>query len=282
MKPYAELLEFNQPNPIRLEGFTKIRDAFPGLSNELPWYRPDSGSDFEDGDYYDPERIMEFAGRGDYGESNQRKLGEMATVTKVRATDGPVQFAESYTAKVPILQKYIGMGHQSMIEFGWATFYMEFSRVVLAELTRHRLASYQVESQRFVKYEDLTTDELLDMCYYPEGYEDVKISNVNMGYFEISWKEMMDSIYISGIEAYKDARKAKVAPQDARYLLPNSFGTRLCMATNVREWRHIIGLRLDKSAQPEIRELMQQVYDQLIMVFPNALSGVLDSGRGIR
>jgi flavin-dependent thymidylate synthase len=266
MKPYAELLEFNQPNPIRLEGFTKIRDAFPGLRNELPWYRPDSGSDFEDGDYYDPERIMEFAGRGDYGESNQRKLGEMATVTKVRATDGPVQFAESYTAKVPILQKYIDMGHQSMIEFGWATFYMEFSRVVLAELTRHRLASYQVESQRFVKYDK--TIDINDMFYFPDGLSPED-------------KEQLEMLYMDAVGVYQ-ALRVKNAPQDARYALPNGFKTRMCMAANVREWRHILQLRLDKSAQPEIRELMQQVYDQLIMVFPNALSGVLDSGRGIR
>ena len=41
-------------------------------------------------------------------------------------------------------------------------------------------------------------------------------------------------------------------------------------------------MRLDKSAQPEMVELMQQVYDQLVDVFPNILYGVNDGGRKVR
>jgi flavin-dependent thymidylate synthase len=223
-----------------------------------------SNSDFEDGDFYNPERIMEFAGRGDYGESNQRKLGEL-----VKVVHGDKGAGTGTEAKVPILQKYLGMGHQSMIEFGWAAFYFEFSRTVLAELTRHRLASYQVESQRFVKYDDITRENIGEYFYLPDvGYP--------------MDDEGMIPHYEASLTLYQNLRKSGVSPQDARYVLPNAFKTRMCMAANVREWRHILTLRLDKSAQPEMRELMAQVYDQLVMVFPNALHGVTDGGRGIR
>jgi thymidylate synthase (FAD) len=84
------------------------------------------------------------------------------------------------------------------------------------------------------------------------------------------------------MELYRELRKKGVAPQIARYVFPNAMRTRLIMKTNVREWRHIIKLRTDKSAQPEMRELMLQVYDQLIDVFPNAMHGVLDGGRAVR
>jgi flavin-dependent thymidylate synthase len=95
-------------------------------------------------------------------------------------------------------------------------------------------------------------------------------------------KDDFEQIYTLSLELYKSLREAGVAPQLARYVLPNGFRTRMIVSANIREWRHIIQLRLDKSAQPEMQQLMQQVYDQLVMVFPQSLSGVLDSGRGVR
>ena len=53
---------------------------------------------------------------------------------------------------VPVtrIQKWIGMGHESPIEHAIATFSIEgISRSCLAQLTRHRLASFSVESMRY-------------------------------------------------------------------------------------------------------------------------------------
>lgn len=266
MNPYAELLEFNQPNPIRLEGFTRIRDQFPGLKDFRNWKGETSGIGRPGDEYfYDPERIMEFAGRWDYGENNARKLGE--TVRVFNPQDSSPTYLRT-EIEVPIIQKYIAMGHESMIEMGDATFFIECSRVVSHELVRHRLVSYQQESQRFVKYDD-SFNPMTEM------YSPFEFGTSEHG----AWMEAMSYAF----EKYKRLmEKYGQSKQLARYVLPNAMRTRLIMKTNVREWRHIIGLRLDKSAQPEMRELMQQVYDQLVMVFPNALSGLLDNGRGVR
>lgn len=293
MKPYAELLEFNQPNPIRKEGFTRIRDAFIGLS----WLR-----DYDGYMYDDPERIMEFSGRWDYGENNARKLGEMKPVKTVvgvtgakagpiiEGTDGMLHMEvtgnvqEMTTEYVPIIRHYIGMGHESMIEMGDATFFIECSRVVSHELVRHRIASFQQESQRFVKYDD--ADE--DMFYVPEELSGIKW--IEDEYHDDGTlcdpgeyaDEGMKRFYEMALTCYKEMRKEGVPPQVARYVLPNAMRTRLIMKTNIREWRHIIRLRLDKSAQPEMQELMQQIYDQLVDVFPNAMSGVIGGRRAVR
>jgi thymidylate synthase (FAD) len=254
MTPYAELLEFNRPNPIRLEGFTRIRDQFPGL-NYLAGDTPDRV-------WEDPERIMEFAGRWDYGPNSAAKLGQ------------------------PIIQRWLDSGEQSMIEMGHATFFLECSRVVSHELVRHRIASYQQESQRFVKYDNI--DGWQEIFYVPEGMDDIITipeelhpdgTRCDQAY---TAKDDFEQIYTLSLELYKSLREAGVAPQLARYVLPNGFRTRMIVSANIREWRHIIQLRLDKSAQPEMQQLMQQVYDQLVMVFPQSLSGVLDSGRGVR
>ena len=228
MKPYAELLEYNQPSTIRRDGFTRIRDTFSGLSDN-------------------PERIMEFAGRWDYGANNASKLGETSMHNGNR---------------VPIIQKYLAMGHESMIEMGEATFFIECSRVVSHELIRHRIASYQQESQRFVKYDNETAD---DIFYIPDGDDEVYRNTLH-----------------DAFNKYLELRSDGVSPQLARYVLPNAMRTRLVMKANLRQWRHIIKLRLDTSAQPEMRELMQQIYDQLMDVFPNALHEVMDGERGVR
>lgn len=250
MKPYAELLEFNQPNLLRKRGFTRIRDSFEGQLNHIRFsgFGPipeDTGLEAYD-DVYDTERVSEFAGRWDYGSKNADRLGQAAK-------DG-----------TPIIKKWIESGEQSMLEMGHATFFVECSRVVSHELVRHRLLSFQQESQRFTKYDEEDAEE---MFFWPEEM-------IEQGEGDFYNKFVL--------ETYKQLRKKGVSPQIARYILPNATRTRMVISGNVREWRHVIKLRLHSSAQPEMRELMQQIYDQLVEVFPQSLEGVLDEGRGIR
>ena len=49
------------------------------------------------------------------------------------------------------LEKLMSMGHESVLEHVSFTFLIEgVSRVLLAQLTRHRIASFSVQSQRYV------------------------------------------------------------------------------------------------------------------------------------
>ena len=53
------------------------------------------------------------------------------------------------------IRRVMGMGHESVMEHASFTFAVEGgSRVLLAQLTRHRLASFSVQSQRYVSYAD--------------------------------------------------------------------------------------------------------------------------------
>lgn len=227
--PYAELLEFNQPSPIRKEGFTKIRDQY-----ELS-VRVQGDATHE---RFDPERIVEFAGRADYGPKNTAKLGSDET----------------------IIPRWIDAGHHSMLEFGSATFYIECSRVVSHELVRHRLASFQQESQRYVKYEDADPDELF---YLP----DVADASGSLG-------EKILAEYREALGAYRILRAAGVKAQLARYVLPNATMTRMVMKANMREWRHIINLRTAPAAQPEMQEVAKMIEEQLLDIFPHIMYNV--------
>jgi thymidylate synthase (FAD) len=50
-------------------------------------------------------------------------------------------------------------------------------------------------------------------------------------------------------------------PQEARAVLPNSLKTEIVVTANLREWRHILTLRISKAAHPQIRELMINILE---------------------
>jgi thymidylate synthase (FAD) len=153
-----------------------------------------------------------------------------------------------------IITRWMKAGEESMVEMVDAVFFIECSRVVSHELVRHRIASFQQESQRFVAYGEEDDEELF---YVPEDMGD-----------SIHVKGELKLAYHKALETYKFFRDEKVPKQLARYALPNGTRTRIIMKTNLREWRHILKLRLHSSAQPEMIALMDQIHDQLFETFP--------------
>ena len=71
-----------------------------------------------------------------------------------RATVDSLSERVSSADQTAFVEKIMGMGHESVMEHVSFTFAVEgVSRVLLAQLTRHRLASFSVQSQRYVSYE---------------------------------------------------------------------------------------------------------------------------------
>lgn len=134
-------------------------------------------------------------------------------------------------------------GHLSVFEHASVTFRVEgVSRACLAQMTRHRLASYCVESQRYNRY------DLTDEYWYviPEGAAD-----------KLTWfrKCMRDAA-----SAYQQALNMGIKPEDARYLLPEATKTNLICTMNCRELFHFLDLRTDTAAQWEIRDLAWRLF----------------------
>ena len=177
-----------------------------------------------------PTDLIEFSGRVDYGPKSVAKFGDPE-----------------------IVGRWIESGHQSMIEMADAAFLITCSRVVSHELVRHRIASYQQESQRYVKYDDETSDTLF---YVP----DAELSSKDAGY--------MRRVYAQALESYKTLRASGVPAQIARYVLPNGTRTRIVMKANLREWRHFLKLRCHSSAQPEMQIIANKILEVLYGLYP--------------
>lgn len=136
-------------------------------------------------------------------------------------------------------------GHMSVFEHASASFRIEgISRSCMAQLTRHRLSSFCVESQRYCRYV-LDGD---DWYVVPELLEENADYHKQMG---------------ECAGAYKAALAAGIKPEDARYLLPEATKTNLVMTCNVRELFHIADMRTAQAAQWEIRDLVNEMLDQL-------------------
>ena len=140
------------------------------------------------------------------------------------------------------IQKWIEVGHESMIEHACATFYIRASRVLTHELVRHRLASYSQRSQRYVRENEPR---------YIEPPEIKEKSDSAHEQFERAMKACWES--------YKDLLAKGIKPEIARYVLPNACETQIICTWNFREIRHIIKLRTSKRALPEIRAVASEI-----------------------
>lgn len=148
------------------------------------------------------------------------------------------------------VRRCIANGHTSVMEHVSATFRIEgISRSCLAQLTRHRMASFSVMSQRYC------TNKGGDWYVMPQSF----IDNGE----EVMFEAAMDRAkrdYLHAID------KGIIKPEDARFLLPEATKTNLVMTINARSLMNFLSLRLGKSAQWEIRELANAMVQALMEI----------------
>ena len=152
-------------------------------------------------------------------------------------------------------------GHLSPIEHASFTFGVEgVSRALLAQITRHRLASFSVQSQRYVAQgQEEGFSFVVPPSIQSRGEEAVARYFEQMEQIHQWYEEWCDTLG-------KDKR------EDARFVLPNACETRFIMTMNAREWLHFFQLRACERAQWEIRALAWAVWGHLIAIAPALFS----------
>lgn len=115
------------------------------------------------------------------------------------------------------------------------------SRVLTHQLVRHRIASFDQQSQRYCEGKNFTFVTPPSIAKNPELLEK----------FENFMQESQDM--------YKEFTEAGIPKEDARFLFTNACSTRIIMTMNVRSLFHFFALRSCTRAQWEIRELSDQI-----------------------
>lgn len=175
-------------------------------------------------------------------------------VAVIRATDSPMHAISEeagmcygktdYNPKR--VERCLRNGHTSVVEHVSATFRIEgISRSCLAQLTRHRMASFSVMSQRYC---EIDGD---DWYVIPPS---VIEAGEEVGFCAEAEK---------AAKAYRRLIAKGVKKEDARFLLPEATKTSLIMTINVRSLMNFLSLRLSKSAQWEIMELANAMVQAL-------------------
>ena len=168
------------------------------------------------------------------------------------------------------VRRLMAFGHLSPIEHASFTFGIEgVSRSLLAQLTRHRIASFSVQSQRYVgKSSDRSPDGVFNYIVPPRiralGREYVERFDHQMrevqGWYD-EWNRLL-------------GEAGESSQEDARFVLPNAAETKLMVTMNARELRYFFRLRCCNRAQWEIRamavEMLKLVKPVAPTLFENA------------
>ena len=174
------------------------------------------------------------------------------------------------------LEMLNSIGHESPIEHASFTFGIQgVSRSLLAQITRHRIASYSVQSQRYVKenaFEFVLPPEIEAIPAAKEEFlqameEDQKhYENLTALLKEKHKRELL----AQGEDEKSANRKAeKKAIEDARFVLPNACATKMICTMNARSLLNFFTHRCCNRAQWEIRALAVEMLKEVKAVAPH-------------
>lgn len=159
------------------------------------------------------------------------------------------------------LKTLIKNGHDSPLEFADMMVEIVTGRDVLAEITRHRLANFAVQSQRYV-----LDDKSGDISFIRPNFWTDDIVDAKNYVPSLVWQRAM----ADAEKYYKDLiHECGMKPEDARKVLPNSTACIIVMRANLREWRHIIDLRSSVRAYPEMRTMIDLLVEQMKELYPS-------------
>lgn len=171
------------------------------------------------------------------------------------------------------------IGHESPIEHASFTFAIEgVSRSLLAQITRHRIASFSVQSQRYVRsngFEYVVPPEIESIpeakTLFLQAMADDQRNYEALT--ELLMQKHLPIFLATGLSEKEAKSKAeKKAIEDARYVMPNACTTRIVMTANARSLHNFFRLRCCKRAQWEIQILAEQMYAQVVAIAPTLFS----------
>ena len=184
------------------------------------------------------------------------------TVTILWATPNPAEvvcMAASQTVKqhpdfngsIPSLIGFLyNAEHRSVLEHAVASIRLEgVSRAFMAQITRHRLASYTCSSQHYQNYSK-----------YPV--------------IESEYTERMEMAIDDAMAAYDEAIKNGIPKDVARMVLPEGMTVNMIMTANAREWAEILHQRLCDRNTIETHKVCKEIRLVLYDWFPELFQHV--------
>jgi thymidylate synthase (FAD) len=143
------------------------------------------------------------------------------------------------------------------------------SRSCMAQITRHRHVSFDVQSMRYVAFDEVDPDEVRtgEMVVVPPSATDPDWvgRNQRTGSVDDEIVEEREEVFresvARSVEDYQRLLDLGMAPEDARFVLPIGTKVNVVMSMNARMLMHVADMRAAADAQWEIREVTERVLD---------------------
>lgn len=160
-----------------------------------------------------------------------------------------------------LIKNCVNRGHESVLEHEKVTVRLTCDIGVYKDLTRHRIASFSIESTRYCNYGKDKWDNQIKF---------IKPCNIE-GDSELysNWVGTMDFIE----KEYIAMSKNGATPDQMRMILPHSTAAEVTMTANIREWKHIFELRCSKRVHPSV----QQIMIPLLLYFKEKMPEIYES-----
>lgn len=156
--------------------------------------------------------------------------------------------------KQEFIERLMERGHFGPLEHLNIVFSCDgVSRVTLAQITRHRHLSFDVQSLRYVEFGHGEWDVHQDM-YNPESIKDLP---------DGKYAEIYQTSLIESVESYNQLLDEGVHKETARYALPLATKVNLTMSGNLRSWLHFLDMRLPADVQDETQQLAEEVLSEV-------------------
>lgn len=205
----------------------------------------------------------------------EKTIACAAKLCYANTTVGQVYDGLTNEKAASFVEMLASFGHESPIEHVSFTFGIEgVSRALLAQITRHRIASFSVQSQRYVNkdgFSYITPPEIAGDEEAMRVYEEAMRADL-AAYNELTriLKEKHTKMFLNeGMSEKEAAKKAeKKAIEDARFVLPNACDTQMIVTMNARSLYNFFKHRCCNRAQWEIKALADEMLRLVCEVAP--------------
>ena len=211
----------------------------------------------------EPERLVCQGARNDYA---AQFVGDTEFEELMSTVDGDDLEAKMET----LIGHLLSHGHYGPFEHPQITFAVEgMSRSCMAQLTRHRHVSFDVQSMRYVSFDDIDPEEVVEgeMVVMPPSANDPDWVGRNQkgGAVDEETVEKREELFEQSVQRsvadYQELLDMGMPPEDARFVLPIGTRVNVVLSLNVRTLMHVADMRAAADAQWEIRGLTEQLLD---------------------
>jgi thymidylate synthase (FAD) len=172
--------------------------------------------------------------------------------------------------KQTLIGHLLDHGHFGPFEHPHATFAVEgMRRSCMAQLTRHRHVSFDVQSMRYVAFDDVDPEEVREgaMVVTPPSASDPNWVGRNQSTGSVDEETVAERERIfresvtRSVEEYQRLLDLGMPPEDARFVLPIGTEVNVVMTMNARMLMHVADMRAAADSQWEIRDMTERVLD---------------------